>query len=127
MAAMDAEFEADAQADEAENEQVGVVDEGDSELQRNLAEASSVYSCKHCQFVTKQSGAMRHHVMAHFGKNHTFSLHYTLKADRPHPRDNSTHRQSPWTDNDSSLLFAALSEAEPLISTAARQKFDLDP
>ncbi len=30
-----------------------------------------------------------------------------LKADRPHPRDYSTHRQTPWTDNDSSLLFAA--------------------
>ncbi len=31
-----------------------------------------------------------------------------LKADRPHPHDYSTHRQTPWTDNDSSLLFAAL-------------------
>ncbi len=31
-----------------------------------------------------------------------------LKADRPHPRDYSTHRQTPWTDNDSSLPFAAL-------------------
>ena len=31
-----------------------------------------------------------------------------LKADRPHPRDYSTHKQTPWTDNDSSLLFAAL-------------------
>ncbi len=49
-----------------------------------------------------------------------------LKADRPHPRDNSTHRQTRWTDNESSLLFAALGIAEPLISTAARQKFDLD-
>ncbi len=29
-----------------------------------------------------------------------------LKADRPHPRDYSTQRQTPWTDNDSSLLFA---------------------
>ncbi len=29
-----------------------------------------------------------------------------LKADRPHPRDYSTHRQTPRTDNDSSLLFA---------------------
>ncbi len=25
------------------------------------------------------------------------------------------------------LLFAALGKAEPLLSTAARQKFDLDP
>ena len=25
-----------------------------------------------------------------------------LKANRPHPRDYSTHRQRPWTDNDSS-------------------------
>ncbi len=32
-----------------------------------------------------------------------------LKADQPHPCDYSTHRQTPWTDNDSSLLFAALS------------------
>ena len=37
-----------------------------------------------------------------------------LKADRPHPRDYSTHRQTSWTDNDSSLLFAALGKAEPL-------------
>ncbi len=49
-----------------------------------------------------------------------------LKADRPHPRDNSTHRQTRWTDNESSLLFAALGKAAPLISTAARQKVDLD-
>ena len=48
-----------------------------------------------------------------------------LKADRPHPRDYSTCRQTPLTDNDSSLLFAALGKAEPLISTATRQKFDL--
>ena len=25
-----------------------------------------------------------------------------LKADRWHPHDYSTHRQTPWTDNDSS-------------------------
>ncbi len=56
-----------------------------------------------------------------------------LKADQLHPHDYSTHRQTPWTDNDFSLLFAALSKAEPLISTAARQKLtltlthDLDP
>ncbi len=55
-----------------------------------------------------------------------------LKADRPHPCDYSihrhylTHRQTPWTDNDSSLLIAAHGKAEPLISTAARQKFDFD-
>ncbi len=49
-----------------------------------------------------------------------------LKADRPHPRDKSTHRQTPRTDNDFSLLFVALGKAEPLISTAARQRFDLD-
>ncbi len=35
-----------------------------------------------------------------------------LKADRPHPRDYSKHRQTPWTDNDSSLLFATLGKAE---------------
>ena len=40
--------------------------------------------------------------------------------------DYSTHRQTPWTDNDPSLLFAALGKAKPLISTATRQKFDLD-
>ncbi len=32
-----------------------------------------------------------------------------LKADRPHPPDYSTQRQTPWTDNDSSMLIAALS------------------
>ena len=50
-----------------------------------------------------------------------------LKADRPHPCDYSTHRQTTWTDNDSSLLFSALGKAEPLISTASRQKFGFDP
>ena len=54
-----------------------------------------------------------------------------LKADRPHRHDYSTHRQTPWTDKDSSLLFAALDKAEPLILTAGHQKFnltfDLDP
>ena len=49
-----------------------------------------------------------------------------LKADRPHPRDKSTHRQIPRSDNDSSLLFVSLGKAEPLISTAACQRFDLD-
>ncbi len=48
-----------------------------------------------------------------------------IKADRPHPRGYSTHRQTPWTDNDSSLLFAALGKAEPLILIAARQKLAL--
>ncbi len=49
-----------------------------------------------------------------------------LKVGRPHPHDNSTHRQTPRTDNDSSLLFAALGKAEPLISIATHQKFDPD-
>ncbi len=49
-----------------------------------------------------------------------------IKADRPHPRNYSTRRHIPRTDNDSSLLFAALGKAEPLISTATRQKFDFD-
>ncbi len=35
-----------------------------------------------------------------------------LKADRPHSRDYSTHRQTPRNDNDSSLPFAALGKAE---------------
>ncbi len=38
----------------------------------------------------------------------------------------STHRQTPLTDNDSSLLYVALGKVEPLILTAARQKVDLD-
>ena len=50
-----------------------------------------------------------------------------LKADRLHPRNYLKHRQTPQTDNDSSMLFAALGKTEPLISTAMRQKFDLDP
>ena len=49
-----------------------------------------------------------------------------LRADWPHPRGYSIHRQTLWTDNDSSLLFAALGKAQPLISTTARQKFYLD-
>ena len=47
-----------------------------------------------------------------------------LKADRSHPGDYSTHRQTPWTDNDSSLVFAALGKAEPLgpaVKSANRQ------
>ncbi len=52
---------------------------------------------------------------------------FELKADRPQPRDYSAHRQTPWTDNDSSLLFAALCKAERLILTTAHHKFDLDP
>ena len=38
--------------------------------------------------------------------------YYKLKADRPWPHDYSTHRQRHWTDNDSSLLLAALGKAE---------------
>ena len=45
-----------------------------------------------------------------------------LKTNRPHPPDYSTHRQTPSTDNESSLLCAALGKAEPLISTAACRK-----
>ncbi len=33
---------------------------------------------------------------------------FKLKADRLHPHDYSTHRQTPWTDNDSSFLFSGL-------------------
>ncbi len=40
-----------------------------------------------------------------------------LKANRLHPSGYSTHRPIPWTDNDSSLLFAVLGKAEPLTST----------
>ena len=42
-----------------------------------------------------------------------------------HLHDYLTHRQTPWTDNDSSVLFVT---PEPPISTAARQKcgFDLE-
>ncbi len=42
---------------------------------------------------------------------------FKLKADRPHPPDYSTHRQTPWTDNDN---------AEPLISTIVGQKIYSD-
>ena len=58
-----------------------------------------------------------------------------LKADRPHPHDQSKHRQTPRTENESFLLFsffffhftfAALGKVEPLVSTATRQAFDLD-
>ena len=38
-----------------------------------------------------------------------------LKADRLHPRDHSTHRQTPWTDNDSSLLFVECCEKRTVI------------
>ncbi len=60
---------------------------------------------------------------------HSCSIHITyfiLKADRPPPHDYLIHRQTTWTDNDVSVLFSALGKAEPLISTAAHQKFDLD-
>ncbi len=58
-------------------------------------------------------------VVFFFKENHFDKL--KLKADRPHPHDYSTHIQTPWTDDDSSLLFAALGKAEPLISTTARE------
>ncbi len=45
-----------------------------------------------------------------------------LKADRARP-----HRQTPWNDNDSFLLFSALGKAEPILSTTSCQKLDLDP
>ncbi len=41
-------------------------------------------------------------------------------------KNRSTPRLTPRTDNDSSLLFAALGKAEPLISTVACQKFGFD-
>ncbi len=58
-------------------------------------------------------------------KKKNFFTERKLKAYGPHPRDHSTHRQTPWTENDSSLLFVALGKAEPLISTATHQKFYL--
>ncbi len=43
--------------------------------------------------------------------NHVKLQSFTkLKADRPHPRNYSTHKQIPRTDNDSSLLFAGLAK-----------------
>ena len=48
--------------------------------------------------------------------------HFKLKADRPHPRDNSAHRQTLWTDNDSSLLVAALGKAE--VKRFSRERSD---
>ncbi len=64
---------------------------------------------------------------------------FKLKADRPHPR-NYPHTPTDHRHTDKHfrlvmtllcsklavLLFAALGKAEPLISTAARKKFDLD-
>ncbi len=35
-----------------------------------------------------------------------------LKADRPHPRDYSTHRQTPWTDNDSSSAVRVVTDGQ---------------
>ena len=52
-----------------------------------------------------------------------------LKADQPHPHDYSTQTNTqgkPWTDEDPSLLFAALGKEEPLTLTSTRQKFNLD-
>ncbi len=40
-----------------------------------------------------------------------------LKAVWPHPHKHSTHRQTPWTDNDSSLLFVAVGKARNLTLT----------
>ncbi len=55
-----------------------------------------------------------------------------LKADQPHPHDHQ-HTPTDYRHTDKHLrlavtpiALAALGKAEPLISTAARQKFDLD-
>ena len=47
-----------------------------------------------------------------------------LKVDTP---TDYRHTDRLWTGNGSSLLFAAHGKADPLISTTAHQKFDLDP
>ena len=67
----------------------------DDELKRNLADASSLYSCKLCNFVTKQGGAIRHHVMAHLsycpfkcghcGRQSVKSYPIKLHIKRQHP------------------------------------------
>ena len=52
------------------------------------------------------------------GKNMLYCNISKFEADPPHPHDYSTHRQTPWTDDDSSFLFAALGKAEPLKATS---------
>ncbi len=59
-------------------------------------------------------------------------LNKILKADRPHTDYPHTPTDYRHTDKYLKLvmtlllLFAAIGKAEPLISTTARQKFDLD-
>ena len=69
--------------------------DSDDQLKKNLADASSLYSCKHCSFVTKQGGAIRHHVMAHLsycpfkcghcGRQSVKSYPIKLHIKRQHP------------------------------------------
>ena len=47
-------------------------------------------------------------------------LHHKLMAERPHPHDHLTHRQTPWTD-DSFLLFATFDKAESTDGRTDRQ------
>ena len=67
----------------------------DDELKRNLADASSLYKCKLCIFLTKQGGAIRHHVMSHLsycpfkcghcGRQSVKSYPIKLHIKRQHP------------------------------------------
>ena len=54
----------------------------------------------------------RHNAAGSKGQNSRGAgrMKIVIKADRPHLRDYSTHRQTPWTDNDSFWLLAALGD-----------------
>ena len=49
----------------------------------------------------------RHHSFAQVSIS-TLASGLKLKVEQSHPHDYSTHRQTPWSGNNSSLLFAAL-------------------
>ena len=60
------------------------------------------------------------------GRSWVINWFKELKAGRPHPRNYSTHRQTPWTDYDSSLPFSALGKAEPLRSNGSAVRAQTD-
>ena len=70
-------------------------EDSDDELKKNLADASSLYSCKHCHFVTKQGGAIRHHVMAHLGYCPYKCGHCGRKSVKSYPIKLHIKRQHP--------------------------------
>ncbi len=61
---------------------------------------------------------------------HWVNFNNSLKANQLHPHLYLTHRPTPWSNNISSLLFAALGKAEPPnidCYTPSTWTFDLDP